>query len=353
TLTPSQLPSKEPSTSPTQKPSKFPTLKPSIPPTRQPTGNPTSTPSDKPTENPTAMPTRKPTGQPIKAPSYSPTTPSPTMCEERKWHKSSQIKGCSNTNDIDPDNDMAYAGLEDCCWAEFGVKYCDSYDVCAPTISPSTTPTTLSPTRNPTTQPVVPLITPEPSPAPTRCEDNRKWRPNVDSTLCTNAADSTSNDSIEIFLDKYDSLQECCDQVFGSDGGCKYEDVCVDEITPNPTRNPITPNPTSSPITPDPTASPTWGATPTVSKETTGPPTKFSIPRVQWEGDSWGDGTSNGNENTNYSTPSSTKNKCKQAERDACCNQALSKSENAKRAVCDMLGCNIKKCGKRVDKSYP
>ena len=61
-----------------------------------------------------------------------------------------------------------------------------------------------------------------------------------------------------------------------------------------------------------------------------------------WSGDAWsGDGT-------NEPTESPTRNKCKQPERDACCSQSSEKSSYFQRKeVCDMLGCNLKKCGKR------
>jgi len=82
----------------------------------------------------------------------------------------------------------------------------------------------------------------------------------------------------------YDSLQECCEDAFAS--GCNYEDVCNPGTeTPNPMEDVsyTTPDPTPFPTTePSPsftlsatkfTMLPTFGSTPTVSKETSGPPT--------------------------------------------------------------------------------
>ena len=48
-------------------------------------------------------------------------------------------------------------------------------------------------------------------------------------------------------------------------------------------------------------------------------------------------------------TMSPTRNKCKQSERDACCDQPEDRPLATQSAVCDVLGCNLKKCGKRND----
>jgi len=88
------------------------------------------------------------------------------------------------------------------------------------------------------------------TPAPTPCFD-LKWR--VSGDECTNGFQITSNDTGDSM---YETLQECCEDYFGVGFKCKYDDICFDEDE-----------------TPEPTLQPTGGSTPTVSKETTGPPT--------------------------------------------------------------------------------
>ena len=98
------------------------------------------------------------------------------------------------------------------------------------------------------------IVEPDPSPAPTTCFD-RKWHKS--GGMCTNGFQSTSNDDGNAL---YNNMVECCDVEF-SDGKCRYEDICFDlTVTEWPT--------------PSPTDQGTFGSTPTVSKETTGPPTK-------------------------------------------------------------------------------
>ena len=99
------------------------------------------------------------------------------------------------------------------------------------------------------------MKTPEPTPAPTPCT-GRKWRPR--GNKCTNGNENTSNDDGD---EVYDTLVECCEETFGVGMKCKYDDICFDD-------------------TPVPTVSPSFGSTPTVSKETTGPPTMAAL-RVQ------------------------------------------------------------------------
>lgn len=107
-----------------------------------------------------------------------------------------------------------------------------------------------------------------------------------------------------------------------------------------PTLKP-TASPSSSPVTgapsPSPTYSGTFGSTPTVSKDTTGPPTEIPDRVPLWQGDAW---NSDRHGTVDYAT-----NKCKQAERETCCNQPSHWSESEKSTVCELLGCNLKKCG--------
>ena len=110
--------------------------------------------------------------------------------------------------------------------------------------------------------------TPRPSPSPTTCE-GRQWYIKTDKVTqlqCSNGYDipEAAQDSMTFFA----SAAECCDEAFGPGsaqaGTCEWVDVCV---------------PTSSPVTFIPTLMPTFGSTPTVSKETTGPPTMTVVPR--------------------------------------------------------------------------
>lgn len=78
-------------------------------------------------------------------------------------------------------------------------------------------------------------------------------------TCCTNGYEETSNDTGN---DLFDTAFECCEDGLdmGNSGKCPYEDVC---FPPAPTPPAVI---VSTPM-------PTFGSTPTVSKETTGPPT--------------------------------------------------------------------------------
>lgn len=78
-----------------------------------------------------------------------------------------------------------------------------------------------------------------------------------DGQICTNGFLDASNDGGTL----YTTLKDCCEDVFPQ-GTCDFNDICF----------------TDSP-TPSPTYSSTNGSTPTVSKETTGPPTTAIVPR--------------------------------------------------------------------------
>mmetsp|Transcript_21519 Transcript_21519/g.35280 ORF Transcript_21519/g.35280 Transcript_21519/m.35280 type:complete len:334 (+) Transcript_21519:565-1566(+) len=278
----------------------------------------------------------------------SPTTPSPTSCEEdRKWRPNDDSTMCTNagestSNDAYAGDSIKYDTLKECCEQLFGLNQedCIYEDVCntvAPTRRPSKRPTRY-PTSNPTKKPVAAIVTTEPSPAPTPCE-GRKWYL-LSFMTCTNGYDIPPGTD----MDFYDTMSECCDEEF-DDGKCVYNDVCVDE-TPNPTPSP-TLDPTPSPII---TGTPTFGSTPTVSKDTTGPPTKLPdrTPK-QWIGDGWSSDSWGGDRNDDPTPLSPTHNKCIQAERETCCNQPDSRSGVNQAYICDMLGCNLNKCGKRTD----
>ena len=156
-----------------------------------------------------------------------------------------------NNFDNDDSTVKLYGSEEECCEDNFGSsgddmagyykpkeeEECKTFDVCRETL-----PASPSPTKTPST------------PSPTTCEE-RKWR--VKGYKCSNADISTSNDSE---TELYDNLQDCCEDLFGDNKYCKYEDVCVE--------------PTPLPPSVAPTVASTGGSTPTVSTEKTGPPTK-------------------------------------------------------------------------------
>lgn len=130
---------------------------------------------------------------------------------------------------------------EDECWFE---------DYCNPAIPPPPSP---EPTKKPTTA------------APTTCE-GRKWYlliTNELTEMCSNGYDIPS--SAQSSMEYYDTLKECCEEEFNG-GKCMFVDVC----------NPGQPTPSPTILI---TNEPTFGTTPTVSKETTGPPTMALKPR--------------------------------------------------------------------------
>ena len=157
-----------------------------------------------------------------------------------------------------------YGSEEECCEDNFGSsgdgmaayykpkeeEECKTFDVCRETLPPTKEPSS-PPTKNPSQAPHAEIIV---TPAPTACEE-RKWR--VKGYKCSNADISTSNDSE---TELYDNLQDCCEDLFGDNKYCKYEDVCVE--------------PTPLPPSVAPTVASTGGSTPTVSTEKTGPPTR-------------------------------------------------------------------------------
>ena len=56
------------------------------------------------------------------------------------------------------------------------------------------------------------------------------------------------------------------------------------------------------------------------------------------------------NTNSDESNNNSRNNKCKQVERDTCCNQPTKRSIERQSIICKEMGCNLKKCSKRTDK---
>ncbi|EJK76667.1 hypothetical protein THAOC_01562 [Thalassiosira oceanica] len=229
----------------------------------------------------TEMPTDEiETPEPTQFPTTEmPTTASPTTCEQRKWYSRggfNQAKTCTNGYDSN-EGDNFYHSLTACCRREFpnvSPKFCKSFaeDVCIePLITPNPTtpspttpsPTTPYPTPDPTPDPT-PKPTRQPTPSPTTCEE-REWY-YTSNNICTNFGNPPTS--------SYPSKRKCCmantetdtyeEIQVGALGGtyfpkpstCVYYDFCIPFIPPSP-----------------PTGAPTFGSTPTVSKETTGPPT--------------------------------------------------------------------------------
>jgi hypothetical protein len=181
-------------------------------------------------------------------------TPAPTPCEAQMFFLDGGV--CSNENYIADASgygtltsilaildlwiiidsyhcfiSLLSATLTACCNSNFGMgsltnKGCDYIDICNPQ----------------------PNQTPEPSPSPTSCEERLWYIGNGDGySICINGYDSSSG------ADLFGSLSDCCEALGDT---CYYEDVC-----------------NTLPPSPSPTTEATFGSTPTVSKETTGPPT--------------------------------------------------------------------------------
>ncbi len=177
--------------------------------------------SPAPTPTPTPAPTPAPTLAPTPAPTPAPTAPvetvtfAPTTCLDRKWYFSDGI--CTNGND----EDGSYSNLQSCCEEAQPGEECEFKDVCCMM---------------------------------------RKWY--FADGKCTNGFAPPEGGV-------FSSLVECCEAEQTIEKICTFDDVCVPEESTTPAPSVI--------FTPQPsTDSPTFGSTPTVSKEVTGPPT---IPR--------------------------------------------------------------------------
>ncbi|KAL3782041.1 hypothetical protein ACHAW5_004960 [Stephanodiscus triporus] len=188
---------------------------------------------------PTLSPSKNPTLSPSKYPTFSPTTTlSPTTCGVRKWY----FDGEKCKNDLEGDE---YPNLQECCDENFPGKTCSFEDDC--------------------------------------CE-MRKWF--VDEySICNNGIPPGSNTVT------FDTLADCCATPDIVSCTINFIDVC--EETPTITATTSTVESTSSTvasttstvesfstpppsviITPNPSSPmPSFGSTPTVSKEVTGPPT--------------------------------------------------------------------------------
>lgn len=181
----------------------------------------------------------------------SPKTPAPTPCEAQLFF----FTGSTCSNAVYIADSMSYSSVSDCCDASFAVgsysngrcNYVDECQTPMPTPPPVTSFVTPPPTEA--------VITPPPSPAPTPCDSLPFF---YDGMKCSNEFPVAGAQS-------YDSVVSCCDDNFGVgtliSGGCTYMDLCS-TLPPSP-----------SPVVPISTIMPTFGSTPTVSTEVTGPPT--------------------------------------------------------------------------------
>jgi len=204
-----------------------------LPPTKNPTKRPTASPSASPTTSPSASPTKNPTKRPTASPSASPTTPTPNPVTPSPTLN--PVTPSPTLNPVTP----------------------------SPTLNPVTPSPTLNPvTDEPTPAPIESIQTNSPTPAPTPCEAKIFF---YDGNTC-------SNEFYLLDTSSYNSVVSCCDANFGAGSymnGCNYVDEC--NSLP-PTLAPIETTETPPP-SPSPTMEATFGSTPTVSKETTGPPT--------------------------------------------------------------------------------
>merc|ERR1712194_805312 len=175
-------------------------------------------------------------------------TPSPTACEARTWYFNINEQICDNKVRDDNASDAAYGSLEDCC----GENFCD-----------------------------IPLPNTEPwsdnSGQAASCPSGAvydeccemaypTWYWNRGQKLCSNEpVNGGAPDDIT-----YGSRSECCRERFGNANTdvCSSVNKCYSAMEP-------TFSPTLS-ATFD-TLTPTFGSTPTVSKETSGPPTKAAV----------------------------------------------------------------------------
>jgi hypothetical protein len=274
------------------------------PPTPEPTPDPTPEPTPEPTPSPTPSPVEVVTPEP---------TPSPTTCLERDYYYNDDGV-CTNEGFV-PGGVTSFSSLLECCEATQIVEECEFVDICSPNPpKPESTPEpTPEPTPSPTPSPVE-VVTSEPTPSPTTCMEQEYYNAGG---ICTNegmtppggtafptlleCCEETQTANECEFVDiccemrlwylsesgvctngftqdgEFASLQECCEETQpGAD--CLYDDICNPD-PPAPTPNEVVSMVPTLVFTPEPTpgegtGEPTFGSTPTVSKEVTGPPTK-------------------------------------------------------------------------------
>ncbi|KAL9183941.1 hypothetical protein ACHAXT_002027 [Thalassiosira profunda] len=142
-----------------------------------------------------------------------------------------------------------------------------------------------------------------------------------------------------------DDRDECCDQP-SSRSYADRKEVCDDlgcNLAKCGTRNGAKPTSWDGDSWDAPTMSPEWNGDAHSSSEWSGdehPTRDPTLAPHEWSGDSWS-GDAHGDD------------KCTNDDRDACCDQDKDKSFAKRREVCDELGCNILKCGKRDGDDKP
>jgi hypothetical protein len=187
------------------------------------------------------------TDEPTEAPSPAPTkapSPAPTTCEQlySTWYFDNSngkcVSGLSNMGG------EAFDSLEVCCGSKYPANefdYCMEYlnvDMCC-------------------------LMKYE------------SWYYNSIEGVCTNDPGMVGNGS-----EQFDDESACCIVQFGSVTACDTSNICIPEppessftLPPTDGDFPLQPTVPETAETPFPSPSPSFGSTPTVSKEVTGPPT--------------------------------------------------------------------------------
>jgi hypothetical protein len=183
-------------------------------------------------------------------------TVAPTPCDAceggRKWYFNGEK--CTNNGKYES-NDVVFENMQTCCKESFGANVnCPYEDVCNKG-SPTKSPSELDLTPSPTSKPVETTLTSEPSSSPTPCEGRKWYIVNIsqESYLCTNGYDIPASAADDFTF--FDSLAECCDDMFSEGAECEYVDVCSNETveTVKPSSMELTTPPTKKATTAEPT----------------------------------------------------------------------------------------------------
>ena len=238
-----------------------------------------------PTYGPTAFPTYSPTSFPTVA--MEGEGPEPP-CAARRWYYSNELGKCTNSGAVALMETASafylhgavtrlYDSARECCAASFA-SGCEYVAACHPNKAGKSNKSAKSakgdtlfdksgkskagkseggglpeaPTYDPT---ALPTYAPTSLPtAPSAACAELRWR--FDGDTCTNRA---PEDGAGV---KYGSMRECCEDAFGPNAACPYEDVCgpVDPTPwPTPPQTTLRPTepPTKEPMLSDPTYDPT------------------------------------------------------------------------------------------------
>jgi len=204
-------------------------------------------------------------------------TVAPTPCDAceggRKWYFNGEK--CTNNGKYEND-DVVFENMQTCCKESFGANVnCPYEDVCNKG-SPTKSPSELDLTPTPTSKPVETTLTSEPSPFPTPCAGRKWYIVNIsqESYLCTNGYDIPASAADDFTF--FDSLAECCDDMFGEGAECEYVDVCSNETveTLKPSSMELTTPPTKKTTTAEPTTFEVFTMEPSSPELVTQVPTK-------------------------------------------------------------------------------